>query len=87
MVTLLLLKAKTLSVSTRPLTSYVAVVLLRGCWLDGTNKCLKNGAAEVCTCSTDLCNLSSRTRAASPALLLAIATAVFTSRHWAATAL
>jgi len=32
------------------------VVLLRGCWLDGTNKCLRNGAAEVCTCSTDLCN-------------------------------
>jgi len=32
------------------------VVLLRGCWLDGTNKCLKNGAAEVCTCSSDLCN-------------------------------
>ena len=25
----------------------IAVVLLRGCWLDGTNKCLKNGAAEV----------------------------------------
>ena len=25
----------------------LAVVLLRGCWLDGTNKCLKNGAAEV----------------------------------------
>ena len=25
----------------------VSVVLLRGCWLDGTNKCLKNGAAEV----------------------------------------
>ena len=26
---------------------FIAVVLLRGCWLDGTNKCLKNGAAEV----------------------------------------
>ena len=48
------------------ITSCVAVVLLIGCCLDGTNKCLKNGAAEVCTCSTDLCNLSSRTRAASP---------------------
>lgn len=37
------------------------VVLLRGCWLDGSNKCLKNGAAEVCTCSRDLCNSSTRT--------------------------
>jgi hypothetical protein len=43
------------------LTACLAVVLLRGCWLDGTNKCLKNGAAEVCTCSTDLCNGASRT--------------------------
>jgi len=47
------------------------VVLLRGCWLDGTNKCLRNGAAEVCTCSKDLCN-SSRPLASSTALLFFI---------------
>ena len=41
--------------------SLFSVVLLRGCWLDGTNKCLKNGAAEVCTCSSDLCNAAPRT--------------------------
>jgi len=46
------------------------VVLLRGCWLDGTNKCLKNGAAEVCTCSTDLCNSVPRPAATSSAHLL-----------------
>eukprot|EP00091_Calanus_sinicus_P016890 TRINITY_DN36527_c0_g1_i1.p1 TRINITY_DN36527_c0_g1~~TRINITY_DN36527_c0_g1_i1.p1 ORF type:complete len:123 (-),score=21.14 TRINITY_DN36527_c0_g1_i1:3-371(-) len=32
------------------------VLLRQGCWLDGTNKCLKNDNAEVCTCSGDLCN-------------------------------
>jgi len=46
------------------------VVLLRGCWLDGTNKCLKNGAAEVCTCSTDLCNSVPRPTSTSPVHLL-----------------
>jgi len=46
------------------------VVLLRGCWLDGTNKCLKNGAAEVCTCSTDLCNSARTYSLTQPALLL-----------------
>jgi len=47
------------------------VVLLRGCWLDGTNKCLKNGAAEVCTCSTDLCNSapSHRTSTVLPSMI------------------
>jgi len=49
------------------------VVLLRGCWLDGTNKCLKNGAAEVCTCSSDLCNGTRTSRSPPfPIILLTI---------------
>jgi len=52
------------------------VVLLRGCWLDGSNKCLKNGAAEVCTCSSDLCNSSSRTVRVTGLALLLLTTAV-----------
>lgn len=52
------------------------VVLLRGCWLDGSNKCLKNGAAEVCTCSRDLCNSSTRTVTTSLTTLLTLTLAV-----------
>jgi len=54
------------------------VVLLRGCWLDGSNKCLKNGAAEVCTCSRDLCNSATRTwdRLATTSVVLSVMVAV-----------
>merc|ERR1711874_200533 len=31
-------------------------VIMRGCWLEGAERCLSKGSAEVCTCSTDLCN-------------------------------
>ena len=56
----------------------VPVVLLRGCWLDGSNKCLKNGAAEVCTCSRDLCNSATRTwdRLATTSVVLSVMVAV-----------
>jgi len=56
------------------------VVLLRGCWLDGTNKCLKNGAAEVCTCSSDLCNPAARPRPGH-ILLLSLACLAATALH------
>lgn len=51
------------------------VVLLRGCWLDGTNKCLKNGAAEVCTCSSDLCN-DARTKHSPPSTPIILLTVI-----------
>lgn len=53
------------------------VVLLRGCWLDGTNKCLRNGAAEVCTCSKDLCNSSSAAKSSYLLLLLPLLLTAF----------
>lgn len=62
------------------------VVLLRGCWLDGSNKCLKNGAAEVCTCSHDLCNTGvSRHRTLAPSVisLLSLLTSLLVTRHLA----
>jgi len=59
------------------------VVLLRGCWLDGTNKCLRNGAAEVCTCNRDLCN-SGRTSAPlmTSLLLLPLVTLLISTPLW-----
>ena len=66
--------------------TYVSVVLLRGCWLDGSNKCLKNGAAEVCTCSHDLCNTGvSRHRTLAPSVisLLSLLTSLLVTRHLA----
>jgi len=52
------------------------VVLLRGCWLDGTNKCLKNGAAEVCTCSSDRCNTATRTTHVLPSLIILLSLSI-----------
>ena len=63
---------------------YISVVLLRGCWLDGSNKCLKNGAAEVCTCSHDLCNTGARHRTLGPVVsLLSLVTSLLVTRHLA----
>jgi len=32
------------------------VVLLRACWMQGSEKCMEDGDATVCTCNADLCN-------------------------------
>ena len=39
---------------------FLSVVLLRACWMQGTEKCMEDGDATVCTCSADLCNSSPR---------------------------
>ena len=35
---------------------FLSVVLLRACWMQGSEKCMEDGDATVCTCNADLCN-------------------------------
>ena len=42
----------------------LAVVNLRACWMQATNKCLFHGNTTFCNCPTDLCNGAESTAAA-----------------------
>ncbi len=55
-------RTQSVSLNNRLLLSlFFAVVLLRGCWMQGTDKCEADGEAEVCTCTQDLCNAAAAT--------------------------